>query len=262
MAKSFTLPVGLLEEGVLRTQVEINIPTARTLKRVRDALLGEKGRLNPEVYMVALRESVASLEGGPVTDARLHALAWVDAEFIYYQAARLEFDEPDPEIPIVCSSCDRFIKVRFPFNSVRIVDLSDPECKSAFANSTRTISFALGEPITTLDLAKTPVSAGSIGLLTVKQQLDLQRKGTKIGTAMLESIFGAIAELGGRPRGSFALADIEGMLSSDIKKIERTYNANIPGVFPPTDITCPSCEKPLSFTTIDWVTDFLAGHRA
>ena len=83
----------------------------------------------------------------------------------------------------------------------------------------------------------------------------------KAGALMMESIAAAIIRLGPKAKGEFLTEELEVLPARDIKRLERLYNENEPGIKMPDPIPCSNCgtEIPLY---IDWVRDFLASNPA
>lgn len=260
----YKLPVGISRDDKYLTEIELNAPTGRTLKNLRNVLAKGAQGFNPKAYETTLREGVKSIKGisGKPSMDDLLDMTWVDAEYIFMELAKIDLDGENPELSVVCPSCKANTKIVFPFDEVEVVRLDDQDCESLFAkNTTHLIPFELSTPVS-FDLeGKENIKKGTLRLLSVRDTLKIfKAKKNKIGSAMMESIYYAIDELGGHTKDDFSIAELENISSRDLKMLERLYNNNIPGVVPPESATCPVCSAPIPVGAVDWVADFLASN--
>ena len=258
----YKLPVGIIKNGKVLDEVELNQPTGRSLKNIRNAMTMKSRGFNPKVYKVVLRDGVRSIKGipGAPSEEDLMSLTWADAEYIFMELARLDLDGDSPKLAITCPSCGKESRIEFAMSDVTVERLSDKDSKSLFSDSgNHLIPFKLSKPIS-LDMeGKEKITKGKLRLLTVGEMLGLYSSGVdNIGTAMLDSVYLAIDSLGDHGREDFSQAEIELLPAKDLKMLERLYNENLPGVHPPSTCTCPSCGAEIPMGSIDWVTDFLA----
>lgn len=258
----YKLPVGIIKDGKVLDEVELNRPTGRSLKNLRNALVSKLKGFNAKAYKTVLRDGVKSIKGlpGAPTDEDLMNLAWVDAEYIFMELARLDLGEDNPKMSVTCPSCNHQVRIEFPMDKVEVKRLSDKD--SAFS-AEHLIPFKLSEPMS-LDLeGKEKIKTGKMRLLTVGDTLALYEQGAEqLGSAMLTSVYLAIESLGNHGREDFSEAEIEELPTADLKMLERLYNESLPGVVPPESVACPVCGDPIPVGNVDWVTDFLASNLA
>jgi len=258
----YKLPVGIVRDGKILDEVELNQPTGRSLKNIRNAMNIKTRGFNSKVYKVVLRDGVKSIKGipGSPSEDDLMSMTWSDAEYIFMELARLDLDGESPKLAVECPKCGNSVTVEFPMDEVTVDRLSDKDSTSKFAGE-HLIPFKLSKPIS-LDLeGKEKIKDGKMRLLTVGEMLKLYSNGgDKLGTAMLDSVCLAIDSLGPHGHEDFSNAEIELLPAKDMKMLERLYNDNLPGVTPPVSVPCPSCGEEIPMGTIDWVTDFLVSN--
>jgi len=263
-----TLPVGIILDGQRYREVEVGYLTGHALKSMRAAIGGRRPQ-GLDHYLDALKVGIKGIVGyeGTITPEIIKNMFWVDAEYILHSMAVMELEalrdiDPsvgEPTISRTCPSCGHTsdFPVDLAGRAVRMVE------ETKFGESSDfTIPFKLSQPIDWLDPEKTPYQEGRLGLHTVGDFLEIARRAARnVGEATLYSICRAIVELGPKGRGEIDPADLEPLPAVDIKRLERLYNDNEPGLLPLEPAECPNCGNEVNLNPIDYVLDFLLVSR-
>jgi hypothetical protein len=248
------LPVGYLVGEARYREAILRPMTGKALLSAR-AKIGENP--DPALFLDILRECVEGFEGysGPV---RVENLFWVDADYIFRELAIWEAEESGEPLVVrrACTKCGQNVEFTLNPEEQEVVYVEDTEFGKY---PDLKIPFKLRVPVTTLDPQRTPYDTGKIGLLTVEDEIGrMKRFGGQTGKFWVEGIRLMIAELGPKKKGEIALADVEQMAASDLRRLEALYNKNEPGLKPFPPQVCPSCLAKSDIVPPPvWAVDFL-----
>lgn len=248
------LPVGYVAEGRRYPVAFLRPLSGKALLRARTKLGDSQ---DPSLFLDLLRETVAGFQdySGPIAHEDIF---WVDADEIFRQLALWESEESGEPLVVrrTCPHCGRTGECRVPAHEIPVRYVEDTEFGKY---PDLLIPVKLAQPLTTLDVERTPVRTVKIGLLTVGDEVSrIQKYGKQPGRLWVEGIRLMIYEAGPKRKGELTPGDVENMSSLDIKRLERVYLANEPGLGPIPDLVCPFCER--AFTpdpAVTWVFDFL-----
>jgi len=256
------LPVGITKDGGVLTNVEIRVPTGGMLRQARDDFLNNKHR---DLYFNLLKAGVESIEdiGAPSTQD-LNGMYMVDAEYVFYVLALLDCAGEWPKTEHTCPDCEHRFKREFDLSAIEVVRLGDEGFECPFDNPDRAAPFTLSQPIAGIDPddPERGYVQGKVGLMRFGDYMELlvSQKKRGIGTIQSESLLRAITELGPDWRGIATLKTLDKISSPDLKRIEKTYNADKPGVKPEEEIVCPECGAKIPLPPYNWVTDFFVSN--
>lgn len=237
--RKLKLPVGYVTpEGRFRTAL-LKPLTGRALLRAR-AKLGDNQ--DPSFFLDLLQETLAGFEGytGPVEPERLF---WVDADAIFRELAIWESEMSGEPLKVTreCPHCRARTESRVRLEEQRVVYVEE----TAFGKRPDLlIPYELTQPITTLDVDRTPFTNVKIGLLTVGDEVErMKRYAKQPGRLWAEGIRLMLVELGPKKKGDISPADVEQLSALDIRRIEALYNANEPGWKEIPPLECRYCGR-------------------
>lgn len=248
------VPVGYLGEGQRYPEVELKPLTGKALLRARTKLGDNQ---DPSLFLDLLRETVVGFKGytGPIAWENIF---WVDADFIFRELALWESEASGEPLKVrrTCPHCGRSGDCLVPAQEIPVRYVEDTEFGKY---PDLCIPVKLSQPLTHMDLEGKPVTVVKIGLLTVGDEVErISRYGKTPGKLWVEGIRRMIYEAGPKRKGELSLADVENMAALDIKRLERIYLDNEPGLGLIPNLRCSFCQS--TFTpdpAVTWVFDFL-----
>ena len=254
-----TLPVGYLtEDGRRLREAEVGMMDGHALKALRQAL-GQNRRLKDvRHYLVALRAGLKDIEGlgQAITESIIKNLFWPDAEYILHVMALLELEasgEP-ARLRRTCPSCGQDVTIEVDLAGRELRPIED----TGYDPDTITLPFKLSQPLTTLDQEGTPYDSGYLTLHTVDDFIAISKRVlNNMGAATFFSLARAIKELGPKGKGEIDEVELELLPAVDIKRLEKLYNENEPGLEELGTGECPVCGAEVPLDPVDYIADFL-----
>lgn len=253
--RTVKLPVGLIHEGKRYRNVVLRPLSGRALLSAR----GKVGKqADPTVALDVLQETVVGFEEGFEGKVPVGRLTWADGDFIFRELVIWEHECTGEPFIVrrTCNSCGRTGEVEIDPHSQSCRMIEDTE----FGESDdMTIPFKLVTPITTLDPDGTPYQDGRIGLPTMEDEIRRLKRDPQVGGRFwAEGILNMLVELGPKRKGELALADLEAMPAWELKRLERLYAENDPGLEPLLVGTCRGCRNETELDQpVVWLSDFL-----